>query len=68
MRDGMESRTCGVTNSGSLGNPGICQRSGSGAMAREDFTNRGIHEPVRSKVKDVVSKSPGLAWELVVGL
>jgi hypothetical protein len=37
-------------------------------MAHEDFPNREIHEPVRSKVKDVVSKSSGLACELVAGL
>jgi hypothetical protein len=37
-------------------------------MARGDFTNSGIHELVRSKVKDVVSKSPGLECELVAGL
>jgi hypothetical protein len=66
--DDLESQTCGVTNFGVLGNSGICRRSGSGVMAREDFTNRGIHEPLRSKVKDVVSKSPGLACELVAGL
>jgi hypothetical protein len=37
-------------------------------MAHEDFLNGEIHELVRSKVKDVVSKSPGLACELVAGL
>jgi hypothetical protein len=37
-------------------------------MVREDFLNREIHELARSKVKDVVSKSPGLACELVAGL
>jgi hypothetical protein len=51
--DGLESRTCEVENFGRLGNSEICRRSGSGVMARVDFTNRGIHEIARSKVKDV---------------
>jgi hypothetical protein len=37
-------------------------------MAHEDFLSGEIHELARSKVKDVVSKSPGLACELVAGL
>jgi hypothetical protein len=41
---------------------GICQKSGSEVMQWE------IHEPVRSKVKVVVPKSPGLECELVAGL
>jgi hypothetical protein len=44
------------------GNSRICWRSGS------EVTNREIREPVRSKVKVIVSKSPGLGCELVAGL
>jgi hypothetical protein len=44
------------------GNSRICRRSGS------EVTNREIHELVRSKVKVVVPKSPGLGCELVAGL
>jgi hypothetical protein len=53
---------------GSLQNSGICWRSSSEVTTREDFLNGEIHESVRSKVKDVVSKSPGLVCELVAGL
>jgi hypothetical protein len=35
---------------------------------REDFLNREIHELARSKVKVVVSKSPGSTCELVADL
>jgi hypothetical protein len=52
----------------SLRNSGICWRSSSEVTAHEDFLNGDIHEPVRSKVKDVVSKSPGLVCELGAGL
>jgi hypothetical protein len=44
------------------GNSRMCWRSGS------EVTNREIREPVRSKVKVVVSKSPGLGCELVADL
>jgi hypothetical protein len=37
-------------------------------MAHKDYLNVEIHEPVGRKVKDVVSKSPGLACELVASL
>jgi hypothetical protein len=37
-------------------------------MVREDFLNENIHELARSKVKVVVSKSPGLTCELVADL
>jgi hypothetical protein len=37
-------------------------------MAHKDYLNEEIHEPVGSKVKDVVPKSPGLACELVASL
>jgi hypothetical protein len=37
-------------------------------MAREDFLNGEIYEIARSEVKVVVSKSLGLACELVAGL
>jgi hypothetical protein len=53
---------------GSLRNSGICWRSSSEVTAHEDFLNGEIHKSVRSKVKDVVSKSPGLVCELVAGL
>jgi hypothetical protein len=43
-------------------NSGIYQKS------RSEVANREIHEPVRSKVKVVVPKSPGLECELVAGL
>jgi hypothetical protein len=43
-------------------NSGICKKSGSGVANGE------IHEPVRSKVKVVVPKSPDLECELVAGL
>jgi hypothetical protein len=49
-------------------NSEVCQRSSSEDTTRGDFLNGGIHEPIRSKVKDVVPKSPGLACELVAGL
>jgi hypothetical protein len=52
------------TRIGSLRNSGICWRSSPEVTAHEEK----IHEPVRTKVKDVVSKSPGLACELVAGL
>jgi hypothetical protein len=39
----------------------------SGITVREDFLNENIHELARSKVKVVVSKSPGSACELVAG-
>jgi hypothetical protein len=44
------------------GNSRICWKSGS------EVTNGEIHEPVRSKVKVVVPKSPGLGCELMAGL
>jgi hypothetical protein len=53
---------------GSLWNSGVCWTSSSEVTTRGDFLNGEIHEPVRSKVKDVISKSPGLACELVAGL
>jgi hypothetical protein len=53
---------------GSLRNSGICWRSSSEVVAHEDFLNGEIHESVRSQVKDVVSKSPGLVCELVACL
>jgi hypothetical protein len=43
-------------------NSGICQKSSSEVAHGE------IHEPVRSKVKVVVPKSPGLECELVASL
>jgi hypothetical protein len=46
----------------------VCGRSSSEDTTGGDFSNGGIHEPGRSKVKDVVPKSPGLACELVAGL
>jgi hypothetical protein len=52
----------------SLRNSGIYWRSNSKVMARKDFLNGEIHESVRSKVKDVISKSPGTVCELVAGL
>jgi hypothetical protein len=53
---------------GSLRNSGICRRSSSEVTAHEDFLNGEIHESVRRKVKDVISKSPGLVCELMAGL
>jgi hypothetical protein len=50
------------------GYSGICPKSDSEFTARGDLANRGIHELIRSKVKVVVSKSPGLECELVAGL
>jgi hypothetical protein len=53
---------------------GVCeiQESAGGTSSRvtvrEDFQNEKIHELVRSKVKDVVSKSPGFVCELVADL
>jgi hypothetical protein len=43
-------------------NSRICWKSGSEVMNGE------IHEPVRSKVKVVVPKSPGLVCELMTSL
>jgi hypothetical protein len=45
-----------------MANSGICRKSSS------EVANGEIHEPVRSKVKVVVSKSPSLECELVAGL
>jgi hypothetical protein len=53
---------------GGLRNSGICWRLSSEVTTHEDFLNGRIHEPVRSKVKDVVSKGPGLVCELVAVL
>jgi hypothetical protein len=53
---------------GGLRNSGICWRLSSEVTAHKDFLNGKIHESVRSKVKDVVSKSPSLVCELVAGL
>jgi hypothetical protein len=47
---------------------GISWRSNSEVTAREDFLSWEIHESVRSKVKDVISKSPGSVCELVAVL
>jgi hypothetical protein len=60
-------RKSGISNRRShelqeTGNSRMCRRSGS------EVTSREIHEPVRSKVKVVVPKSPGLGCELVAGL
>jgi hypothetical protein len=44
---------------GNLSNSGVCWRSSSEVTTRGDFLNGEIHEPVRSKVKDVVSKKSG---------
>jgi hypothetical protein len=60
-------RKSGISNQRShefrrTANSGICQKS------RSEVANREIHEPVRSKVKVVVPKSPGLECELVAGL
>jgi hypothetical protein len=63
-----KSWTCETTKIGSLRNSGICWRTSSEVMAHEDFLNDRIHEQVRSKVKYVVSKSPGFACELVADL
>jgi hypothetical protein len=43
-------------------NSGICRKASS------EVSSGKIHEPVRSKVKVVVPKSPGLGCELVAGL
>jgi hypothetical protein len=43
-------------------NSGICRKSSS------EVANGEVHEPVTSKVKVVVPKSPGLECELVAGL
>jgi hypothetical protein len=45
-----------------MANSGICRKSSS------EVSNGEIHEPVRSKVKVVVPKSPGLECELEAGL
>jgi hypothetical protein len=45
-----------------VANSGICWKSSSEVMNGE------IHEPVGSKVKVVVPKSPGLECEVVAGL
>jgi hypothetical protein len=45
-----------------MANSRICQKSSS------EVTSGEIHEPVRSKVKVVAPKSPGLECELVAGL
>jgi hypothetical protein len=63
----MNMRKSGISNRRShelreTGNSGICQKSGS------EVANGEIHEPVRSKVKVVVPKNPGLECELVAGL
>jgi hypothetical protein len=60
-------RKSGISNQRShelreTANSGICRKFGS------EVANGEIHEPVRSKVKVVVSKSPGLECELVAGL
>jgi hypothetical protein len=52
----------------SLRNSEIRRRASLEVTAHEDFLNGEIHESVRSKVKDVISKSPGLVCELVAGL
>jgi hypothetical protein len=43
-------------------NSGICRKSSS------EVANGEVHEPVRSKVKVVIPKSPGLECELVADL
>jgi hypothetical protein len=63
----MNTRKSGISNRRShelrkTENSGICQKSGS------KVANGEIHEPVRSKVKVVVPKSPGLECELVADL
>jgi hypothetical protein len=60
--------TCEAMNFGNLRNSGISWRTSSGITVHEDFLNENIHKPARSKVKVVISKSPGLACELVAGL
>jgi hypothetical protein len=45
-----------------MANSGICRNSSS------EVSNGEIHEPVRSEVKVVVPKSPGLECEPVAGL
>jgi hypothetical protein len=68
IREDSKPWTCGATNFGNLWNSGIWWRTSSGVTVREDFLNGEIHELARSKVKVVVSKSPGLVCELVAGL
>jgi hypothetical protein len=68
IREDSKPWTCGATNFGNLWNSGVWWRTSSGVTVREDFLSGEIHELARSKVKDVVSKSPGLACELVAGL
>jgi hypothetical protein len=50
------------------GNSRICRKSDLEVTARGDLANKGIHELLRSKVKVVVSKSPGSECELVADL
>jgi hypothetical protein len=68
IREDPKPWTCEATNFGNLRNSGIWRRTSSGVTVREDFLNENIHELARSKVKVVVSKSPGLTCELVAGL
>jgi hypothetical protein len=63
----MNTRKSGISNRRShelrrMENSGICQNSVS------EVANGEIHKPVRSKVKVVIPKSPGLECELVAGL
>jgi hypothetical protein len=60
-------REPGISNQGShefqrMANSGIYRKSSS------KVANEEIHELVRSKVKVVIPKSPGLECELVAGL
>jgi hypothetical protein len=60
-------RKSGISNRRShvlreMGNSGTCRKSGL------EVANGEIHELVRSKVKVVVPKNPGLECELVAGL
>jgi hypothetical protein len=67
-RKGSKPWTCRATNFGNLWNSGVWWRTSLGVTVREDFLNKEIRELRRSKVQVVVSKSPGLACELVAGL
>jgi hypothetical protein len=68
-------RSCGVMN---MREPGISNRrshefrmvaiSGICRKSSSEVANGEIHEPMGSKVKVVVPKSPGLECELVAGL
>jgi hypothetical protein len=62
-----KSWTCEIMNreSAKFGNLLVVKFRSHGARR---FLNEEIREPVRSKVKDVVSKSPDLVCELVAGL